>query len=385
MENLPSPIIADILIRLPTKAIVQSRCVCKTWLKLTSNSDFINLHLLKSTTGLIINNLSSSPTDDESFLFNFVEIEGHHDLHYVTNSKMELPKSGGSNMTMVGSINGLVCLNEFDHQFDVLHIWNPTMRHSISVQTPNGVKRADPNIVRYGFGIISSESQTYHYRVARIFQEPAEFLHSSECQVYNLEDGSWKSIGHAPFRYNSLDHGIFLNGSLHWLIDDPDGSEFISCMDIEKERFKPFPPPPGLSKDRKTTLNIYKGCLSVCDNTADSEIVIWVMEEYGVKKSWRKEVVIPRYPLFGGGRFYDVVRVVKVFKDGEILLLERDDMVSLYHPEKKTWESVDGRDLIGATKKRTCEFSVLHPPIQAMDYVPTILSLKNFGTLNISI
>jgi hypothetical protein len=66
------------------------------------------LHLLKSPTHLVIDNISSGTP--ESFVFNLVEIEDEsydHDLLYVTGSKMELPKRG-SNMTMVGSINGLV-------------------------------------------------------------------------------------------------------------------------------------------------------------------------------------------------------------------------------------------------------------------------------------
>lgn len=400
-SKLPSPIITDILIKLPTENIVGCRCVCKSWLKLLSETEFVNLHLQRSqysqTNLIIINNLSFE--SKKSFLFNLVEVkdqevqqlspqdEQDQDLlQFVPGSKMELPRHG-YNVKMVGSVKGLVCLSEFP----LFHIWNPTMKQTITIPNPNynetTPSHPNPNphkgIVRYGFGTTLVSNK---YKVIRVFQE----LDVLDCQVYTLGEGPWRSIENVPFRYyNHLhtdEHGLFLNGKIYWLTDDFDHrSEFISCLDLEKEVFlQPLPSPPGLIiKDHKSTLNLYKGCLSICDNTNDSEIVIWIMNEYEItskKKSWIKQIVVPKISVFFDcPRHIDVVRIIKVFKDGTMLLLMRNYVVFSYHPKNNSLTSFDGRDLIGAIKKRTCMFEELYPSLQAMDFVSTILSLNNFA------
>ncbi|CAK8537934.1 unnamed protein product [Lathyrus sativus] len=46
-EDLPSPIITDILLQLPLKTIATSKCVCKTWNTLISSRYFANQLLLE--------------------------------------------------------------------------------------------------------------------------------------------------------------------------------------------------------------------------------------------------------------------------------------------------------------------------------------------------
>ncbi|MCL7032253.1 hypothetical protein MKW94_000196, partial [Papaver nudicaule] len=42
---LPEEIIGDILPRLPAKSVLRFRCVCKSWLKLFRNPNFVKHHL----------------------------------------------------------------------------------------------------------------------------------------------------------------------------------------------------------------------------------------------------------------------------------------------------------------------------------------------------
>ncbi|CDP21974.1 unnamed protein product [Coffea canephora] len=283
-------------------------------------------------------------------------------------------------LPMVGSINGLICLNEFDHKHDAVYLWNPIIRESITLPMPEGV-RSYPNIVSYGFG---SSSETRKYKVVRIFQElekNTRRILKSNCDVYTLgeETESWRRIGHAPFLYNSCrTHGVFLNRNLHWLIGDQAGSELISCFDLETELFSPFPAPPELSKDfNLASLRLFGGCLSLCDNTSDYEIVIWVMKEYGITKLWTKDIVIDKEPADLVGPSFEVVRVFKVFEDGNILLLWRDDILLSYHSRRQILHQSGVHKLIKKIDDQMNEDG--YPCIEVMEYVPTFLSLETFG------
>ncbi|XP_027174050.1 F-box protein At3g07870-like [Coffea eugenioides] len=336
--NLPAHVVSDILSRLPPKTIIQCKSVCKSWLSLLSESEFTNLHLLRSPPCLIINNLDYHPSDLNCFsLVEFEDQPDHHDFQYVAGTKIKAPKGcvveNGATATMVGSINGLICLNEFDHKHDAVCLWNPIIRESITLPIHRGGEETE----------------------------------------------SWRRIGHAPFLYNSCrPHGVFLNGNLHWLIGDQAGSELISCFDLETELFSPFPAPPELSKDfNLACLGLFAGCLSLCDNTSDYEIVIWVMKEYGITKLWTKEIVIDKEPADLVGPSFEVVRVFKVFEDGNILLLWRDDILLSYDSRRQILHQSGVHKLIKKIDDQMNEDG--YPCIEVMEYVPTFLSLESFG------
>ncbi|KAJ9551778.1 hypothetical protein OSB04_015823 [Centaurea solstitialis] len=54
MEDLPVELTIDIHSRLPVKAIIHYKLVCKKWRNLVSNASFVNLLLSRSPTGLIV-------------------------------------------------------------------------------------------------------------------------------------------------------------------------------------------------------------------------------------------------------------------------------------------------------------------------------------------
>lgn len=379
LMNLPASIITDILARLPPKNVLQCRSVCKAWLHLLCQPEFVDLHLSKSPTCLIVNRMYSSPPNSASFCIVEVKDESRRQgVRYIARMNREIPKSRPNiGVTIIGSIDGLVCINEFSYGYELIHVWNPITAEFISVQ-PAGGAREYPNVITYGFGISSGK-----YHVVRIFQEirvGAETkIQNSTCYVYTIGAGLWRNIGHAPYLYSCLELGLFLNGNLHWLIYDQDKPELISCLDLEKELFQPFPAPPEFSP-HLATLNLYNGCLSVCDNTSDFDIVIWVMKEYGVKSSWSKEVVISKYPIDLVGNYYQVVRIIKVFKDGEVLLLWRNDYLFSYHPKTKTVQNLLVQEtLMGPSSKGNDPF----PSIEAQDYVSSFVSLKTLGEVNV--
>ncbi|KAL0326281.1 UNVERIFIED_CONTAM: putative F-box protein [Sesamum radiatum] len=271
---LPSELIINILSRLPLRTIISCKCVCKSWLNLLDTPEFAKSHLSISVPGLILYESRGHLEYLEVFEFeDELDLEAH-ELHY----------------NPVTEISSREFINE-----DIL------------LPTPGTIWHY-PTIVSYGFGASKTSGQ---HKVVRIYHECRRDTNThkllgipkSECWVYTLGTGSWRTISPGPkLEYNCRSIGAFLNGSLHWLVTDLEGSNRISCLDLETEVFSTFAPPPALPGSRRFLwgLMVLGDHLCICDNSSDDEIVIWLMKEYGVEKSWTKEFVISKLPDYAG-------------------------------------------------------------------------------------
>ncbi|KAJ9536592.1 hypothetical protein OSB04_un000241 [Centaurea solstitialis] len=317
MEDLPAELTIDILSRLPVKTVINCKHVCKKWWNLVSDILFVNLHLSRSPTGLIIHHhLDICMPWDLIFPNNpgtlkLVEIEDKVDRHRLhTDPPMSLDLSLPPNLhntviRHIGSVNGLICLRQSSLKHDLYdtYICNPVTREYMLLprqrsQTHNFLRDV------YGFGV---SSLTGEYKVIRTFQaevvrnggKPARVL---EAEVYTLGTGQWRSLGPVSVNYwldafHRFD-GLFLNNHCHWIVLDVENTyENICTFDFNKETFQSFPSPPfefvQQKRYKRQSLAILKGCLCKLD-TYDSELTIWVMKEHGIKNSWHKEVVIRR-------------------------------------------------------------------------------------------
>lgn len=94
------------------------------------------------------------------------------------------------------------------------------------------------------------------------------------------------------------------------------------------------------------------------------------MKDYGVKESWSKEIIIQGINLgLHCRKFY----VLKVLKDGSILMLCSANFLITYHPGTKIWQIVD------------CFKEYEMQSIYASVYVPSFISLKSFMLENVSV
>lgn len=301
MEDLPTHLTLDILSRLPVKTIIHSKCVCKKWRNLVSDSYFANLHLSKSPEGLLLHHNSEKEMTGyhKPGVLKWVEIvdePDHHQLQHDPVMSLDLNLATTfqeSQILPVGSVNGLICLWQFGPRVDNTYICNPITREYMILPRQQ-YYREGYAINVYGFGV---GLQTKEYKVVRTFQGniPPDQTSGSrpsllEAEVYTLGTGHWRSLGHVPYWREGYD-GPFLNGHAHWIVVDKDSPEKICTFDFDNETFQLFPSPPSEpieeSHIRFHSLGILKGCLCQVD-TFDSQFMIWVMKEYGVKKSWRK-------------------------------------------------------------------------------------------------
>lgn len=369
LMSLPSHIILEILSRLPAKSIIQCKCVSKQWLDLIAEPYFASLQFTRSKPGVAIH--QTEPSKNLLRLVDFEDAGDQRSLVHDPTVEIDLgslSKFPDSTIVVDGSVNGMLLLRDANHKHETLYVCNPLTRECVELASPNQTVRY-PSIVTHGFGVTKRSEE---YKVVRIFQEREIDPRSgscvripySECRVYTLGTGEWRGVGDAPLAYDSRLVGVFFRSNLHWLVQDLNGDELISCFDLENETFQPFPPPfPG--KKLLGSLGVLDDCLCLCDNASSFEVDIWVMKEYGVGKSWGKRFVIRKMPELIGPSF-EIVRVLKVLGDGNILLVWADYCVLNYCSKSEVTQEVEMDQSRGPNS------------VEALHYVPNLTSLASF-------
>ncbi|KAJ9552393.1 hypothetical protein OSB04_016438 [Centaurea solstitialis] len=366
MEALPAELTMDILSRLPVKTIIRCKLVCKKWRNFVSDSFFVNLHLSRSPLVLMI-----QEKDKYSYfpgILKWMEIEhkvDHHDLRYDPLMSLDLNMISvfqNSLINQMGSVNGFICLWQFSPKlkFSDTYICNPVTREIMILPRQQQNYKQGFSTVAYGFGVTSL---TVEYKVVRIFKSSRPSV--LEADVYTLGTGQWRSLGPVPYRlYGS--RGEFLNDRFHWIVyKKKDSPERICTFDLTSETFQLFPSPPSETIDESyrpsQSLAVLKGCLCKSDSYG-SQFSLWVMKEYGIKKSWHKEVVITHSISHGLGRPYlKAISLTEGLKDGSILLVSMGKLWAFY-PRSKTIEEIEMIDYFASV----------------ISYRPSFLRLRNF-------
>ncbi|CAA0828684.1 Unknown protein [Striga hermonthica] len=381
--NLPPEIIINILSRLPIKTIISYKLVCKPWLELLETRDFADSHLSKSLPGLIIR---KSTIDGSNYTktLKFFELndesdhDRHHNLHYNLVTEFDHDSFISHYTCIQGSANGLLFLRDLNTKPNTLHICNPITREYLELRSREKFLYSYPTKVTYGFGV---STKTGRYKVVRVFHECTRDTNTkalldipkSECHVYTLGTGSWRKIAHdhAKLEYNCRSTGAFLNGNLHWLVVDLEGTCRISCFDLETELFRTFTIPFNVILNRSRCLGdlfVLGDRLCICDNTSEDEIVIWLMREYEDETSWAKEYVMSKRPDLDG-ECNEVVRPMKVFRNGDVLMAWDDYFLFYYSERDKGSRSIAMFECMGSID------SCLHKP----SFIP----LTNFPMENV--
>ena len=129
-----------------------------------------------------------------------------------------------------------------------------------------------------------------------------------------------------------------MKGHAHWSVCDEDSPAKIYAFDFDSETFKLFPSPPEGSHVHYKSLAVLKGCLCQCLRVG-SEFSIWVMKEYGIKTSWRKDVIIKQ------GISLDLdfllwprpVHLIECLRDGTILMACYKETLYAYSSFGRLW------------------------------------------------
>ncbi|XP_026378912.1 F-box protein At3g07870-like [Papaver somniferum] len=199
---------------------------------------------------------------------------------------------GMSKSSLVGSCNGLICLAELNIKRglrDLIHICNPIIRECLYLP------RCNENIEYYdvgssilgGFGYIY---QTNEYKVVRILYNDCS--ERGNLQVYTLGGGGggpgggsgWRNRG-VIRRKLSAEHGVFANGSIHWLSFK---GKDIMAFNLSDEKFHVLPMPPVLESNWKynSVLESFGEwlCVNACGSTP-SCLDIWTYKQTSSDKN----------------------------------------------------------------------------------------------------
>ncbi|XP_026377607.1 F-box/kelch-repeat protein At3g06240-like [Papaver somniferum] len=168
--------------------------------------------------------------------------------------------------------------------------------------------------------------------------------YDSIVQVYSLELNSWKiieiSVSLTPQRtFGSLEAGVFFNEDFHWI----HGDKVVVSLDLINERINEIQLPRRFSNldfDLYLMLAVLEGCLCLLKSHLLSVgVEVWVMQDYGVQKTWTKSFII-------NNESNGFMRRVWSSKKGEILIEVDGDQV-LYNHKFGTVRKQNNQSLIG--------------------------------------
>ncbi|RVW69520.1 F-box protein CPR1 [Vitis vinifera] len=251
MAELPLHIIENILLRLPVKSLIRSRCVCKAWRTLISHPHFVKSHL----------RLPQTQARTQFCTLNYGE--------------------PGDNYYLVVGASTKDCEAFSDDNVDLANkivLWNPSTRQCNQLP-PN------PNVLDFlgchGFGY-DSFADDYKVFVVSMLNPNFETV----VDVFSLKSNKWKRIQEKHHTRAARMCATVLHGALHWVAYDPIlGFDTIMAFDFEKERFREMAIPRE-EEELYVKLRVVGGCLCVHGSKDPSKM--WVMKEYGVDTSWSK-------------------------------------------------------------------------------------------------
>ncbi|GJY64008.1 F-box/kelch-repeat protein-like protein [Tanacetum coccineum] len=313
--NLPQDIIFDILLRLPTKSLIQFRCVNSSSPPLISHPSFTKLHFTTTT----------SP--DKNHLIIYYEtldyINHIYSLRSPTNTlqetlKLDPPyKPLHGYLRIVGSHKGLLCFFDTNFYSNVgrVLLWNPSISRFKKVgQDPcHDLDKVSHFVVGFGFVLRNLE-----FKVVKIVYG---LDNVNRVFVYELSSDSWRKIDGVVAPCGMLrgwSSNVVVNGFVNWLgIKEVagDASHVPNCVWF-------------LMVMIPLLLALGAHYVELNGETWD----MWVMGEYGVVDSWKKVCVVS-HPVLSIPPLLmrNDLEVLMVMNDGRLVLFDviKNEMLDL--------------------------------------------------------
>ncbi|KAJ9701334.1 hypothetical protein PVL29_006608 [Vitis rotundifolia] len=286
MTYIPEVIMVDILSRLPVKSLLRFRCVCKAWCTLISRPQFVETHL--------------------------------HDL--AVDLELHLGISNKRTATVLDSCNGLLCVIDCFYGFyslkppQKLILWNPSTRQCNHIPCPSFVG--------------------YQNCMYSFFYDPdSDDYKINGIDIFTLKTNEWRTVEETHSSVIRYWSATYFNGNLHWLAFryGEDERSSMVAFSIREEKFQEMELP---SQRAVFGLRVLGGCLCVDGLYTNDK---WVMEEYGIKESWKRLMAFP-YRV-GDGSSWKLPRVLRFLENGVLLVLH-DWKLVLCDSKNNTWKII---------------------------------------------
>ncbi|KAF7801261.1 F-box protein [Senna tora] len=338
--DLPVHLLSDILLKLPVFSIFSCRCVCKTFLKILSNSYFSHLYISRAPTSFVV-------VTDQLRLF-YLDCYGQALASDYASSCQAAVQKPSSSLTYR---SGIDCHNITDHhqiQTDafqdkftsrnVYYICNPILGEFLRVPPPPSSAR------EYLGSAFGYDPETKVYKILQFVWRSNRVI----AELYKLGDNSWTVIENNVS--SAKPKGSFdpsLNGALHWVTDSSKNSELICSFDLRTDEFKPVLPPAHLDvefvkKISWINVGVLEDCLCLCYISEGAVFEAWLMKEYGIKESWTQKFTID-IKSYCGLRLEDKHRPIGFTSYGDMWLKCDSDSYCLvsYGPKRGSFKVID--------------------------------------------
>nr|XP_043625637.1 putative F-box protein At1g50870 [Erigeron canadensis] len=236
-DNIPFKLEAQIIKRVPVKALLRFRSVSKQWKSLIDSPDFAADYCVRQSQPhrLLIRyfykyDSASYVDDNENKYVSVADDDTYHQHQFPSTT---LPKSVNSFtcITIVGSSHGLFCFYGYDgnqpfsygyrdtESFMVV-LWNPWIRKSVDVPVPNVLCKQYGTIL--GFGVSpQTPKDPKIVKINSLFTSDIDTpVHIPwRVEVFTLSSGTWKSpSNNLPCRNSIIFHWsqVALDGVIYW-------------------------------------------------------------------------------------------------------------------------------------------------------------------------
>ncbi|CAA7055315.1 unnamed protein product [Microthlaspi erraticum] len=362
--ELPNELVNEILTRVPVKALVRFKCVCKRWKLLLRSKNFIKKQMTYAPRKLLaIEDNGESPP--RSILY---EHENNG------NPKMTLEEADltrGSkhlvDLEVIGHCDGLFCLRLQDR---TLAVWNPLLKQVRTLSSKSAKPITSHDLIGFGYDHSTDDDYkvVFFSALSETIMAPKDW---SRGEIVTVKSSSRRSIDEFPEIRRCFDiKGTFAGDKIFWQVNnDPENaveSETILSFDLSSEKFEYISFPRNL-KGFIQGLVAVGGCLGFVETYMfqyTSKLVAWTARN---DKSWGKFCVVEDcyFDGFIGSHRNDValLRTYKNKNAWNVTYLGHAAMrIYTYNLEQREFFEVE-------TNFISCYLTLY-------DYVETLLSLK---------
>ncbi|KAK8596725.1 hypothetical protein V6N13_001328 [Hibiscus sabdariffa] len=227
MASIPSPLIFDILIKLPVKSLARFKALNKLCCSFITDPSFINIHL-KNCTAKEVDN-------DPCLIVSCMEHRNlHSTIHFLTvrnqHAVLEYsPPVSFDSYQLLPSCNGLVC---FHGLHGGVYVCNPCTKDMVKLPDFDA---QGCRFLSCGFGFDDTIGK---HKVIKI-------LEPLSVGIFSMGNGSWRKIRQHPcFGFLHHQPPVFSGGFFYWFSST---SFSIVSFDIRNEIFEAITPPKSVS------------------------------------------------------------------------------------------------------------------------------------------
>lgn len=237
-------VLIDILLRLPIRSLLRSKCVSKHWRSLISDHRFSLLRNPNPNppSGLFLQRIGNVnvPTSE----YDFVPFDPENNVKPPFKTLNFNGNESKSGIMILHSSNGLMLCHSLHEDFceiskqivynAMYYVYNPTINQVITLPKLWFLRRPR------GMTLVFDPLKSPHYRVVCVHGYMwSDHLFSIE--IYSSETGSWKMSG-KPFP-NQIETefmgGVHWNDAVHWI----NKKGFIFYLKIDEDRLDQIPTP----------------------------------------------------------------------------------------------------------------------------------------------